>query len=83
MSHKHTVFHEKNVQRLAAKSVQHMSPYIKYLPLSLQFHVVKKHGERASKEGKEKHFNGEKERYLLLPTGNFSLIIVKNLKMYM
>ena len=44
---KHNVFHEKNVQRFAAKSVQYMSPYIKYLPLSLQFHVVKKHGERA------------------------------------
>ena len=38
---------KKNVQRFAAKSVQYMSPYIKYLPLSLQFHVVKKHGERA------------------------------------
>ena len=38
---------KKNVQRFAAKWVQYMSPYIKYLSLSLQFHVVKKHGERA------------------------------------
>ena len=64
---KKKVFIEKNVQRFATWVIVSRG---------------EKHGERAEKEGKEKHFNGEKERYFLLFIRDFSLKIVQNLKMY-